>query len=66
MLRNDACILFENGPATQNGLEARRAMTSTTGDASADGANRRAKCIQSAQIDNTERTEVIYQQYKKE
>jgi hypothetical protein len=55
ILRDCGCILCENGPATQNGPEARRAMTSTRGDASADGANRRAKCIQSAQMESIKR-----------
>jgi hypothetical protein len=46
ILRNVVGCLLENGPVIRNGPEARRAMTSTTGNASADGANRRARCIQ--------------------
>jgi hypothetical protein len=61
MLRFAVFSLLENDPATQNDLEARRAMTLTIGDASAVGANRRTNCIQSAQMGSIERTEVVYQ-----
>jgi hypothetical protein len=61
MLRYAVSSLLEKGPATQNGFEARKGMTLMTGDASAVGANRRTKCIQSARTERIERTEVIYQ-----
>jgi hypothetical protein len=65
MPRNGVCVLLEIGPATQNGLKARRAMTSMNDDASTDGVNRRrVRCIQSAQTVSIGR-EAIYQQYKK-
>jgi hypothetical protein len=55
MLRDGVFDLLERCPARRNGLEARRTETLVTGDANTVGANRRTRCIQSAQMEEYNR-----------